>query len=66
MTHLSQPAFAEWKSRHPTWAAATIARMKDEEVLVKRRTKIQDKPNDHPPKGRGRGSSKGAETSEKS
>ena len=65
--HLSQLRADNAHSRlvHPTWAAATIARMKDEEVLVKRRTRAEDRPNDRPPKGKGRGFGRGAETSEK-
>ena len=37
---------------HPTWAAAVIARLKDEEVLTKRR---QPRNEDKPPKTGGRG-----------
>ena len=41
---------------HPTWAAAVIARLKDEEVLVKRRRRPDGgRPDDRPPRGKGRG-----------
>ena len=76
ITQLTQPPFAEWKSRefalpqlrqdhahsrliHPTWAAAIIARLKDEETLLKRRSVGEDWnrgwPNRPNPRGRGRG-----------
>ena len=44
---------------HPTWAAAVIARMRDEEVLTKRRFR-NDPPKD--PKGKGRGGGRGQVT----
>ena len=36
---------------HPTWMAAIVARLRDEEVLTKRRQSVDDRP----PRGRGRG-----------
>ena len=43
--------FAHARLIHPTWAAAVIARLRDEEVLTKRR----QKPDSRPPRGKGRG-----------
>ena len=41
---------------HPTWAAAVIARLKDEEALTKRRQPGMDREQGgRPPRGRGRG-----------
>ena len=68
LTMQTQPPFSEWRAKeavisqlrtdfaharliHPTWAAAVIARLRDEEVLTRRR----QKPDNRPPKGKGRG-----------
>ena len=47
---------------HPTWVAAVIARLKDEEVLTKRR---QTRSEEKPPKGKGRRGKAQTEASEK-
>ena len=68
LTMQTQPPFSEWRAKeavisqlrtdfvharliHPTWAAGVIARLRDEEVLTRRR----QKPDNRPPKGKGRG-----------
>ena len=44
---------AHSRLEHPAWAAAVIAQLKDEEVLVKRRHRPDaGRPDERPPRGR--------------
>ena len=59
MIHQLRADHAHSRLVHPTWAAAVVARLHDEEVLTKRRGKGADRADRRPPRGRGKGAPQG-------